>query len=431
VDLIPTGERRRESSLLDHSSRGCGARVSEGLAWLRGGFRVAPDLSVLRLDAASLPANQVARRIAGCAVREGELMHRSTRVTTGLSGSAEASNASVSEGETGHGLLEDQTVSDFDQAASDADQAASDGDQAQADADQRSSDQDQAAADRDRAASFSPPTNGVYEASRAARLDGTIDRAQTGRARAQKSAERLRVASSRDENARQRDVNARARDRAAEKRDATAANLDRDRGVGGLSAEEAQRFAAGVLVRAAADRKRAAADREQAAVDRAAADGDRERARRELRNAQLDPLTGAFGRELGMATLEREMNRARRGKECLVLACTDVDGLKQINDRHGHAAGDALLCDVVAAMHTHLRSYDPVVRVGGDEFVCALADCTLHQARERFQHIRAQIEQTQPTASISVGFAPLHPEDTLEQLTERGDRALYAVKHAR
>jgi GGDEF domain-containing protein len=60
-------------------------------------------------------------------------------------------------------------------------------------------------------------------------------------------------------------------------------------------------------------------------------------------------------------------------------------------------------------MHTHLRSYDPVVRVGGDEFVCALVDCTLHRAGERFQQIRAEIEQTRPATSISVGFAPLRP----------------------
>jgi len=129
--------------------------------------------------------------------------------------------------------------------------------------------------------------------------------------------------------------------------------------------------------------------------------------------------------------LEREINRARHGNGRLALAYVDVDWLKQVNDRQGHAAGDALLRDVVGAIQTHLRSYDPIVRVGGDEFVCALGDTTPDEARLRFQEIRATLEQAHPTASISVGFAALRPEDTLEQLTERGDKALYEAKRTR
>jgi two-component system cell cycle response regulator len=111
-----------------------------------------------------------------------------------------------------------------------------------------------------------------------------------------------------------------------------------------------------------------------------------------------------------------------------VLAFIDVDRLKQVNDRHGHAAGDELLRDVVAAMQTHLRSYDPIVRIGGDEFVCALADCQPDDARCRFQAIQATIQQLQPAARISVGYAQLRPGDTLDELTKRGDAALYAGK---
>jgi diguanylate cyclase (GGDEF)-like protein len=155
---------------------------------------------------------------------------------------------------------------------------------------------------------------------------------------------------------------------------------------------------------------------------------DREQARTEVLRAQLDHLTGAYGRELGMVTLEREINRAQHGKGHLVLAFIDVDGLKQVNDRHGHAAGDELLRDVVAAIQTHLRSYDPIVRVGGDEFVCALADSQPDEARRRFKEIQATIQQLQPAASISVGYAQLRPKDTLDELTKRGDAALYAAK---
>ena len=262
-----------------------------------------------------------------------------------------------------------------------ADQTASDRDQSQADAHRRTSNRDLAAADRDRAAS---------------------DRDQTASDRDQSQAEADRRTSNRD-------LAAADRGRAAADRDQTASDRDQ----------------------ATADRERAAADREEAAADRAAATHDREQARAELRHAQLDHLTGAFGRELGMVVLEREINRARHGNGRLALAYVDVDWLKQVNDRQGHAAGDALLRDVVGAIQTHLRSYDPIVRVGGDEFVCALGDTTPDEARLRFQEIRATLEQAHPTASISVGFAALRPEDTLEQLTERGDKALYEAKRTR
>ena len=234
-----------------------------------------------------------------------------------------------------------------------------------------------------------------------------VDRRTSGRDRA--AADREAAAADRDEAAADRDLaQAQADQRASDRAQADQRTSDR--------------------AQAAADREAAAADREKAAADRAVATHDREQASAELRHAQFDQLTGALGRELGMVELEREINRARHGNGRLVLAYVDVDRLKQVNDRQGHGAGDALLRDVVAAIRAHLRSYDPIVRVGGDEFVCALGDSTPDEARRRFQDIRVAIEQTQPTASISVGFAALRPQDTLEQLTGRGDTALYEAK---
>ena len=229
--------------------------------------------------------------------------------------------------------------------------------------------------------------------------------------------ERLEHGSRRDENARLRDLSAQRRDRAAQR-------LEQELSLPHASSDAAREYAAAV-------RARAAADREKAAADRAAAAHDREQAQAELRRAQFDQLTGAFGRELGIVALERELNRARHGDGRLVLAFVDVDGLKERNDREGHAAGDALLRGVVGAIQTHLRSYDPIVRVGGDEFVCALAGTGLMEAGRRFREIRATIEETEPDASISVGFAVLRPDETLEDVTARGDKELYEAKHAR
>lgn len=134
-----------------------------------------------------------------------------------------------------------------------------------------------------------------------------------------------------------------ARSSAAEQRDLAAERLDQELDLPDSSLQAAQEYAAAVRARAAADRAHAESDREQAEA--------------QLRQAQLDHLTGAFGRELGMVALEREINRARHGDGRLVLAF--VDGLKQVNDLNGHAAGDALLRDVVGAIQEHLRVLRP------------------------------------------------------------------------
>ena len=274
------------------------------------------------------------------------------------------------------------------QAAAGRDHAAADRDQSQADADQRS-----------------------------------LRRDQAGAARARAAADRDSAAAARDRSQADADKRSFSRDQAAADRDHSASDRD-------LSKVEAEQRSSD-RDEAASDRERAVADRDEAAADRVVVARDRERTRVELRRAQIDQLTGALGRELGMVALDREINRARRGNGRLVLAYVDVNGLKEVNDREGHAAGDELLRDVVGAIRAHLRAYDPIVRVGGDEFLCALGDSVPEDARPRFQAIAATIEQTRQGASISVGFAELRPGDTLAQLTQRGDMALYEAKHAR
>ena len=249
--------------------------------------------------------------------------------------------------------------------------------------------------------------------------------------------DRERAAEDRHDDASDRDQSEAAAEQGTSNRDHAAADrhraaFDRDQTV---SDHDLYRAAADQRTvgrsESARDRAHAAADRKAAIEDRAGADRDYGLRRDDLRRAQLDQLTGAFGRDVGLLLLEREINRARHGNGHLVLAYIDVDGLKQVNDSHGHAAGDALLRDVAAAVQKHLRSFDTLVRVGGDEFVCALGDCTRAVADSRFEEIRATMHTTQPHASVSVGFAELRPGDTLEELTQRGDAALYEVKRGR
>ena len=138
-------------------------------------------------------------------------------------------------------------------------------------------------------------------------------------------------------------------------------------------------------------------------------------------------MTGVQRRGAGSAAIKQEMDRALRSDGRLVMAFVDVDGLKSVNDRQGHAAGDALLRAVAAAIQANLRSYDPIVRFG-DEFVCALSETDLDAARRRFEEIAETLAESPQSGSISVGLAQLRPDDSLEELVARADAALQVVK---
>lgn len=174
-------------------------------------------------------------------------------------------------------------------------------------------------------------------------------------------------------------------------------------------------------------RARAAADREQAARDRINAGHERARLEAELRSAHLDQLTGAYRREMRQLALSHEIDRARRSDGRFVLAFVDVDRLKAVNDRDGHAAGDRVLSSVVRIIRAKLRSFDPIVRYGGDEFVCGLTGTDVAEAERRFESIGIAIE-ADTRVGISVGFAELAAGDTADLLTERADEAMLEVK---
>jgi diguanylate cyclase (GGDEF)-like protein len=236
-------------------------------------------------------------------------------------------------------------------------------------------------------------------------------------------------ADDRDRTAEDRDQISEAHDAAAQSRDERADTRDRR----AERREEATSFdAAAASDRAGAwrDRRGGANDRMHAADDRAAASIDRLLASRERAASSIDELTGAYRRDPGIVELAREVARAKRTRRPFVLAFADVDGLKATNGSLGHAAGDQLLCRVVDTMRSHLRSYDLVVRYGGDEFLCALLDVGIDSAAERVVHISADLA-TYPAASISTGLAELRPQDSLEELIARADAALRAQRRRR
>ena len=247
--------------------------------------------------------------------------------------------------------------------------------------------------------------------------------------------DRDRLAAARDECAEGRDQVAALADRVAEERDRAAASrelllppeeLERSgalrRELGRSSA--LRRDAASDRRRAAADRVFSSAERLYAGADRAGAAVDREAAASERSATVLDDLTGTYRRGPGFVALDREVARAQRTHDRLVLAFVDVVGLKAVNDSGGHARGDELLRAVAETLRTHLRPYDPIVRFGGDEFVCLLSGLDLFGAARRLAAVNLNLAGPGRTA-VTIGLAELEPGESLEALLSRADDALY------
>ena len=147
-----------------------------------------------------------------------------------------------------------------------------------------------------------------------------------------------------------------------------------------------------------------------------------------------DDLTGTLRRSAGLEALDRELSRARRmGDDRLAVAFVDVDGLKAVNDRDGHQAGDRLLQDVAHTLRTRLRAYDLVIRYGGDEFVCVLPEAGAKGASRILSEIARDFAEVHGRA-FSVGFAEvgqLNDGEGAAELVELADANLYDDRRGR
>jgi diguanylate cyclase (GGDEF)-like protein/PAS domain S-box-containing protein len=143
--------------------------------------------------------------------------------------------------------------------------------------------------------------------------------------------------------------------------------------------------------------------------------------------ARTDPLTGIGNRRVLADRL------SQLGRERFAIVAIDVDGLKAVNDGHGHAAGDALLSGLATAMVQELRPSDVLVRTGGDEFVAVLIDCDAEGAvrfASRLQRAVRQVAFTWGVPSISIGTAAGAPGDSPTDVAASADHALYVAKEA-
>jgi diguanylate cyclase (GGDEF)-like protein len=220
-----------------------------------------------------------------------------------------------------------------------------------------------------------------------------------------------------------------ALDRDQELIDLDQTELDRDRAA--LERRSSHREDAQELERrqAAADRDQSALDREQAKLDRAQATLNRRGTERQ--DYLIDELTGTLRRGPGLRELQHEIDRTRRQGDSMVVAFIDVDGLKAVNDKRGHAAGDQLLRGVAEALKQGLRSYDLVLRYGGDEFVCALSNTEIDHAEIRLREVAAILARAPARTSITWGLAQLQANDDLDDLVARADSALYKARRSR
>ena len=141
--------------------------------------------------------------------------------------------------------------------------------------------------------------------------------------------------------------------------------------------------------------------------------------------ATTDPLTGVANRRAWEEETGRHLARAVRTGEPLSVAILDLDAFKQVNDRHGHGAGDALLRELTSGWSRRLRQADLLGRYGGDEFVVCLPATDGAGAQEILQQLEATHE-----FAWSVGVATLRGGDDLAALLARADADLYLHKRS-
>lgn len=158
-----------------------------------------------------------------------------------------------------------------------------------------------------------------------------------------------------------------------------------------------------------------------------------ERKLREL--ATRDTLTGLSNRRHLLDLAQQEMSRASRGDEQVALVLADIDNFKQINDTHGHDAGDRVLIHVSGLFRDICRAQDTVARWGGEEFLFLLPATDAAAASELAERVRrntvgAEIPHAGAVirVSISLGVAALAEAESLESAIARADAALYCSK---
>ncbi|MGA8222160.1 MAG: GGDEF domain-containing protein [Candidatus Acidiferrales bacterium] len=149
--------------------------------------------------------------------------------------------------------------------------------------------------------------------------------------------------------------------------------------------------------------------------------------------AALDQLTGLYNRRSGEQRLAQEISRAQRHGRPLTILLMDLDGLKQVNDKYGHAAGDLVIKGFAERLQRAIRGSDLAVRLGGDEFMALLPECRADEVR----HVLARVEGLELVynnekirCAFSRGWTDYKLGESPQDLLKRADDALYENKRA-
>lgn len=155
--------------------------------------------------------------------------------------------------------------------------------------------------------------------------------------------------------------------------------------------------------------------------------------------ASSDELTGLCNRRVLFRVMQRELNRAVRYKHPLAFLMIDCDNFKQVNDEHGHRAGDHLLRELAQRLSALVRTSDTVCRYGGEEFCAVMPHTDLESAMRASEHIRKTIEESvflvkgaECHLTVSIGAAAFSGTRTpdVDRLISRADKALYHAKNS-
>jgi diguanylate cyclase (GGDEF)-like protein len=157
-----------------------------------------------------------------------------------------------------------------------------------------------------------------------------------------------------------------------------------------------------------------------------------------MKLSRVDGLTGIDNRPYFIVQAERALEASRKVEQEVCVILCDLDHFKSINDKYGHATGDQVLRQAVDACRNHLRASDLFGRIGGEEFCILLPGCSLADARQRCEQLRAAIatvttDGDNPNSTVSASFGVAATASSgyeLRQLLAHADAALYRAKYA-
>jgi diguanylate cyclase (GGDEF)-like protein len=130
--------------------------------------------------------------------------------------------------------------------------------------------------------------------------------------------------------------------------------------------------------------------------------------------------------------LEKQIGFAQRSERSLTVAFIDLDGLKIINDNQGHDAGDKFIKTFTEVLNTHLRKYDIIARIGGDEFLIIFPECTLKRAKDIVERIKEELISKEMSFKydFSFGFSEYNAGNKMDvdKMVKIADNAMYQQK---